>query len=144
MGFSSRQVLRAWNCHRQPIKKQLSIFSDRANRDLPPRTHSLFSNERHEAPSPKYCSCKIRLYQGFFEFSKISIVGGLTPSFYVVFLWRLRITRLESHNSKQMMVYEQITFFIKNLNFPIVFGSKNRIFDGKIEFWIKKPKKNLE
>ena len=26
-----------------------------------------FSNERNEAPSPKYCSCKVSLYQGFFE-----------------------------------------------------------------------------
>ena len=30
------------------------------------------------------------------------------------FLWRLRKTALESHNSKQMTLYEQITAFIKN------------------------------
>ena len=29
-------------------------------------------------------------------------------------LWRIRWTTLENHSSKQMMVYEQITFFIKN------------------------------
>merc|ERR1712110_294822 len=41
------------------------------------------------------------------------------------FLWRLRKTTLESHNSKQMVVYEQITFFIKNRSFSkFVFGSK--------------------
>ena len=45
-----------------------------------------FSNERNEAPQPKYCSCKIPLYQGFFEFSKISIFGGLTPSFMQFFM----------------------------------------------------------
>ena len=33
------------------------------------------------------------------------------------FLWRFRKTALESHNSKQMMVYEQITFFYKKSNF---------------------------
>ena len=48
------------------------------------------------------------------------------------FLWRLRITRLESHSSKQMMVYEQITFFIKNRNFS------KFVFDLRIDFLIKK------
>ena len=32
------------------------------------------------------------------------------PIFLCSFLWRFRKTTLESHNSKQMMVYEQITF----------------------------------
>ena len=36
------------------------------------------------------------------------------PMILCSFLWRFRKTKLESHNSKQMMVYEQITFFIKN------------------------------
>ena len=89
-----------------------------------------FSNERNEAPSPKYCSCKIPLYQGFFDFSKISIFGGLAPWFYVVFLWILRITKLESHNSKQMMVYEQITFLIKkHVFFHFCDLEQNRLFD---------------
>ena len=35
------------------------------------------------------------------------------PIILCSFLWRFRKTKLESHNSKQMMVYEQITFFIK-------------------------------
>ena len=48
------------------------------------------------------------------------------------FLWRLRITKLESHSSKQMMVYEQITFFIKNRNFS------KFVFDLRIDFLIEK------
>ena len=48
------------------------------------------------------------------------------------FLWRLRITKLESHSSKQMMVYEQITFFIKNQNFS------KFVFDLRIDFLIEK------
>ena len=39
------------------------------------------------------------------------------PIILCSFLWRFRKTKLESHNSKQMMVYEQITFFIKKINF---------------------------
>ena len=35
------------------------------------------------------------------------------PIILCSFLWRFRKTKLESHNSKQMMVYEQITFFYK-------------------------------
>ena len=63
------------------------------------------------------------------------------------FLWRLRITRLESHKSKQMMVYEQITFLIKNQHF-------SKKIDLRIDFLIEKsifrlknlekPGKNLE
>ena len=37
------------------------------------------------------------------------------PMILCRFLWRFRWKTLESHNSKQTMVYEQITFFIKNL-----------------------------
>ena len=36
------------------------------------------------------------------------------PIILCSFLWRLRKTTLESHNSKQMTVYDQITFFIKH------------------------------
>ena len=36
------------------------------------------------------------------------------PMILCSFLRRFRWKTLESHNSKQMMVYEQITFFIKN------------------------------
>ena len=43
--------------------------------------------------------------------------GGQNPAFQrfdpmilCSFLWRFRKTKLESHNSKQMMVYDQITF----------------------------------
>ena len=46
--------------------------------------------------------------------------GGQNPAFQrfdpmilCSFLWRFRKTKLESHNSKQMMVYEQITFVYK-------------------------------
>ena len=39
------------------------------------------------------------------------------PMILCRFLWRFRWKTLESHNSKQMMVYEQITSFIKNLIF---------------------------
>ena len=44
------------------------------------------------------------------------------------FLWRIRKTALESHNSKQMMVYEQITFFIKIRIFSICFLTSKSIF----------------
>ena len=54
------------------------------------------------------------------------------PMILCSFLWRIRWTTLESHSSKQMMVYEQITFFIKNLIFY------NFFWDRKTEFWIKK------
>ena len=33
------------------------------------------------------------------------------------FLWRIQWTTLESHSSKQMMVYKQITFLYKKSNF---------------------------
>ena len=39
------------------------------------------------------------------------------PMILCSFLWRIRWTTLESHSSKQMMVYEQITFFYKKANF---------------------------
>ena len=54
------------------------------------------------------------------------------PIILCSFLWRLRITRLESHNSKQMMVYEQITknliyfFCSKNWFFGLKNGNRNR------------------
>ena len=42
----------------------------------------------------------------------------------------------------QMVVYEQITFFIKNLFFPKnIFWIENRFVDWKIDFWIKKTGK---
>ena len=48
--------------------------------------------------------------------------GGQNPAFQrfdpmilCSCLWRFRWKTLESHNSKQMMVYEQITFFIQNI-----------------------------
>ena len=47
--------------------------------------------------------------------------GGQNPAFQrfdpmilCSFLWRFRWKTLESHNSKQMMIYEEITFFIQN------------------------------
>ena len=45
------------------------------------------------------------------------------PIILCSFLWRFRKTKLESHNSKQMMVYEQITFFIKNRFFSKLIGT---------------------
>ena len=36
------------------------------------------------------------------------------PMILCSFLWRFRKTKLESHNSQQIMVYEQILFFIKH------------------------------
>ena len=43
------------------------------------------------------------------------------------FSWRIRWTTLENHRTKQMMAYEQITFFIKT-----------KEMDRKADFWIKK------
>ena len=51
------------------------------------------------------------------------------PMILCSFLWRIRWTTLESHSSKQMMVYEQITFFIKSRIF------QNLILWWKIDFW---------
>ena len=52
------------------------------------------------------------------------------PIILCSFLWRFRKTKLESHNSKQMMVYEQITFFIINNRIvSIFFWIENRFFD---------------
>ena len=48
------------------------------------------------------------------------------------FLWRIRWTTLENHGTKQMMVYEQITCFIKHIVLYIFGGeSKNRILNQK-------------
>ena len=49
---------------------------------------------------------------------KIGRSKGLTPLFYLVFLWRFRLTTQENHSFKQMMVYEQITFFEKSILDP--------------------------
>ena len=54
------------------------------------------------------------------------------PIILCSFSWRLRKTTLESHNSKQMMVYEQITFFIKKRKFSKCF------FGSNIDFLIEK------
>ena len=61
------------------------------------------------------------------------------------FLLRFRKTALESHNSKQMMVYEQITFFIKNRNLSkFVCDIKIDFLIEKIDFSIKKPGKKIQ
>ena len=51
------------------------------------------------------------------------------PMILCIFVRRFRWKTLESHNSKQMMVYEKITCFIKNRFFFSFFSSKNRFFD---------------
>ena len=66
MGLSSWQVLRAWTCHRQPPKNNFLYFLIELVEIYLPVPIVCFSNEKNEAPSPKYCSCKIPLYQGFF------------------------------------------------------------------------------
>ena len=47
------------------------------------------------------------------------------------FSWWFPWKALESHRTKQTTVYEQITFFIKNLNFSKI------VFDLKIDFWLE-------
>ena len=69
---------------------------------------------------------------GFFEFFDNLDFWRFDPMILCSFLWRLRIKALESHNSKQMMVYEQITFFIKKQIFS------KFVFDLKIDFLIEK------
>ena len=68
-----------------------------------------FSDERNEAPSPKHCSCKIPLYQGFFEHLDF---WRFDPIILCSCLRKFRCTTLESHSSKQMTVYEQISLSI--------------------------------
>ena len=58
------------------------------------------------------------------------------------FLLRFQWKTLESHNSKQMPVYEQITFFIKSIDCSIFF-IEHRFFDWKIDFWIEKRQTSL-
>ena len=54
------------------------------------------------------------------------------PMILCIFLWRIRWTTLESHSSKQIMVYKQITFFMKKHFFFIFWGgSKNRFLEKK-------------
>ena len=48
------------------------------------------------------------------------------------FFMEIRKTALEKHNSKQLAVYQQITFFIKNRFFA------NLFFGLRIDFLIKK------
>ena len=113
MGLSSWQVLRAWTCHRQPGKNNFLYFLIELIEIYLPVPIVYFSNERNEAPSPKYCSCKIPLYQGFFEiFENLDfwtfdhcILYSFLPGFS---LWQRGID-----STKQMTVYDQITFFIK-------------------------------
>ena len=50
------------------------------------------------------------------------------PMILCSFLRRCRWKTLESHNSKQMMVYEQFTFFIKNRKGSIFFLDRKFIF----------------
>ena len=50
------------------------------------------------------------------------------PMILCSFLWRIRWTTLENHRTKQMMLYEQITFF---MIFFLRRGSKNRFLDQK-------------
>ena len=135
MGLSSWQVLRVWAGHWQSQKNNFLYFLIELIEIYLPVPIVCFSNERNEAPSPKYCSCKIPLYQGIFENLDFWRCG---PMILCIFLRRLRITRLGSHNSKQMMVYEQITFFIKNRNFP------KFVFDLRIDFLIEKSISGLK
>ena len=119
MGLSSWQVLRACTCHRQPEKKNLYFLIELIEIYLPvPIVY--FSNEKYEAPSPKCCSCKISLYQGFLGiFENLDfwtfdhcILYSFLPGFS---LWQRRID-----STKQMMVYDQITLFI-NISFFFYF-----------------------
>ena len=59
------------------------------------------------------------------------------PMILCSFLWRFRWKTLESHNSKQVMVYEQITFFRKNRNVSKKLTSES-IFQSKYRFSIQK------
>ena len=54
------------------------------------------------------------------------------PMILYSFLWRIRWTTLENHRTKQMMVYEQITIFIKNIIFMIYFGGSCQIRPSRI------------
>ena len=112
MGLSSWQVLRAWTCHRQPKKNLIELIEIYL-----PVPIVCFSNEKNEAPSPKYCSCKIPLYQwifGFFENLDFwtfdhCILYSFLPGFS---LWQRGID-----STKQMMVYDQITCFYNFFDF---------------------------
>ena len=53
------------------------------------------------------------------------------PMILCSLLWRIRWLTLESHSSKQMIVHEQITIFIKKIIFHNFFGSKRRFFGEK-------------
>ena len=75
--------------------------------------------------------------------------GGQNPAFQrfvpmilCSFLWRFRKTTLENHSSKQMMVYEQITFFYKHRRFSkLFFDRKINFLNGKSISGLKKREK---
>ena len=56
------------------------------------------------------------------------------PMILCGFLWLIRWTTLENHRTKQMMVYEQMTFFMNNIIFILYFLNR------KTDFWNKKKR----
>ena len=89
MGLSSWQVLRAWTCHRQPEKNNFLYFLIELIEIYLPVPIVCFSNERNEAPSPKYCSCKIPLYQWFFWIFRKSRYLDFWPLYPIQFFARI-------------------------------------------------------
>ena len=65
------------------------------------------------------------------------------PMILCSFLWRFRWRTLENHNSKPMMVYDQITFFYKTSKFPFFFDRKIDFLIEKLIFGFKKTRKNI-
>ena len=72
------QVSEIYNVKKELEKKISNFISTEI--EWRPINSVKISNERNEAPSPKYCSCKIPLLPHFEHLD----FEGLTPSFYVV------------------------------------------------------------
>ena len=90
MGLSSWQVLRAWTCHKQPNKHIMFLyFLIKLIETYLPVPIVCFSNEKTR---PHHRTTAHVKYPYIDDVSEISIVGGLTPWFYVrSFSLRFRI-----------------------------------------------------
>ena len=128
MGLSSWQVLRACTCHRQPEKKNLYFLIELIEIYLPvPIVY--FSNEKNEAPSPKYCSCKIPLYQGFFRNFRKSRFFDFWPLYPIQFFARIFAVATENwFDETNDGLWPNYTFYQHFVFFLFFWCAKNLAF----------------
>ena len=122
MGLSSWQVLRVWAGHWQPQKNNFLYFLIELIEIYLPVPKVCFSKKRNEAPSPKYCSCKIPLYQDFLGIFEHLDFWTFYHCILYSFLRGFSLWQRGIDSTKQMMVYDQITFFNKCFDLLIFFS----------------------